>query len=84
MARGRKKRLNIYFRQTSKALRASRQTQIFSHINRNLPYKLYSFSRNQFRKSRKIIRTYVDKNQVIFVLKDRKELKQAVKKRKKK
>jgi len=42
------KRLNIYFRQTAKSFRAARQTQIFSHINRNLPYRIFQFSKSRF------------------------------------
>ena len=44
----RKKRLNINFRQTSKAFKSAKQTQIFSHINRNLPYNVYKMSKNRF------------------------------------
>lgn len=36
-----KKRINTYFRQTAKSFKAAKQTQIFSHINRNLPYRIY-------------------------------------------
>jgi len=41
------RRLNIYFRQTAKAFRAARQTQVFSHINRNIPYRIYKFSKEK-------------------------------------
>lgn len=43
-----KRRFNIYFRQTAKAFRAARQTSVFSHINRNLPYRMYQFSKERF------------------------------------
>ena len=43
-----KKRLNTYFRQTAKEFKAARQTQIYSHINRNLPYKIFKISKPQF------------------------------------
>ena len=35
-----KRRINTYFRQTAKAFRAARQTQVFSHIKRNIPYTI--------------------------------------------
>jgi hypothetical protein len=41
------RRLNIYFRQTAKAFRAARQTQVFYHINKNLPYRIYKFSKEK-------------------------------------
>jgi len=43
-----KRRLNTYFRQTARAFKVIRQTQVFSHINRNIPYRMYQFSRQQF------------------------------------
>lgn len=42
------RRINIYFRQTAKAFKAARQTAVFSHINRNLPYRMYQFSKERF------------------------------------
>ena len=49
------KRINTYFRQTAKAFRAARQTQIFSRIKRNLPYNVFKFSRSViFNQTRKI------------------------------
>lgn len=53
----RTRRFNTYFRQTSKALRALRQTQVFSHINRNIPYNLYKFSKKQFSRQAEKIQT---------------------------
>ena len=44
-----KKRLNIYFRQTPSSFVADRQTQVFAHIKRNIPYRIYVFSRGQFK-----------------------------------
>lgn len=46
--RDKKKRTNTYFRQTAKEFKAARQTQIYSHINRNLPYKIFKISKPQF------------------------------------
>ena len=42
------KRDNIYFRQTPKEFRSARQTQIWQHINKNLPYRIYQFSKYHF------------------------------------
>jgi len=47
MAR-RQKRDNIYFRQTPREFRAAKQTSVFAHINRNLPFRVYNFSKKQF------------------------------------
>jgi hypothetical protein len=43
-----KKRFNTYFRQTAKAFRAARQTQIYAHLKRNLPYRIFNISKTQF------------------------------------
>lgn len=49
MAKNKKaKRDNIYFRQTPREFKAARQTQVYYHINRNLPYRIYQFSKNHF------------------------------------
>ncbi|OGM12431.1 hypothetical protein A2Z22_04630 [Candidatus Woesebacteria bacterium RBG_16_34_12] len=48
MSQERRKRININFRQTAKSFRAARQTQIFSHLNRNLPYNLYRATKEKF------------------------------------
>ena len=48
MAKKNKRRLNTYFRQTAKEFKAARQTQIYAHINRNLPYKIFKVSKSQF------------------------------------
>jgi len=45
---GKEKRRNINFRQTPKEFRSARQTQVFLHFNKNLPYKVYQFSKNLF------------------------------------
>ncbi len=44
----RKKRLNTHFRQTVKEFKAARQTQIYAHFKRNLPYKIFEISKSQF------------------------------------
>ena len=41
------KRLNIYFRQTAKEFKSARQTQVYSHIKRNLPYRIFSFTKER-------------------------------------
>jgi len=46
------KRINTYFRQTAKAFKAARQTAIFSHINRNITYRIYNFSKDVFVRQR--------------------------------
>ena len=46
--RDKKKRLNTYFRQTAREFKAARQTQVYSHLNRNLPYKIFKISKTQF------------------------------------
>lgn len=43
--KGGSKRINTYFRQTAKSFKAARQTQIFSHIKRNLPFTILKFSK---------------------------------------
>lgn len=49
MVRGsKKKRVNTYFRQTAKSFKAAKQTQVYSHINRNLPYNVYKITKRQF------------------------------------
>lgn len=50
----RSKRLNTYFRQTSKAFKAARQTKIFSHLNRNLPYNIVKYSTTYLKKNYKM------------------------------
>ncbi len=45
---GKEKRRNINFRQTPREFASRRQTQVFLHFNRNLPYKVYQFSRRLF------------------------------------
>ena len=47
---GKQKRKNIYFRQTPKEFKSQRQTEVYYHINRNLPYTLFQFSKEKFRK----------------------------------
>lgn len=42
------RRFNTYFRQTAKAFRAARQTQVFSHIKRNLPYGILRLTKDKF------------------------------------
>ena len=42
------KRKNIYFRQTPKEFGAERQTATFSVMNRNVPYRVYQFSKSKF------------------------------------
>ncbi|KKQ37878.1 MAG: hypothetical protein US53_C0007G0017 [Candidatus Woesebacteria bacterium GW2011_GWA1_37_7] len=51
MDKKRARRFNINFKQTASSLRAARQTQIFSHLNRNLPYRIYMYSRSNFMKN---------------------------------
>lgn len=46
--RDKKRRINTNFRQTVKEFKAARQTQIYSHINRNLPYRIFKISKPQF------------------------------------
>ena len=41
------KRRNTYFRQTERQFKAEKLNQIQEHFNRNLPYRIYSFSRRQ-------------------------------------
>ena len=48
MARKNKKRTNTHFRQSAKEFKAARQTQVYSHINRNLPYRIFKISKPQF------------------------------------
>ncbi|MBU0572077.1 hypothetical protein KKH23_00755 [Patescibacteria group bacterium] len=43
-----KKRFNTHFRQTVKEFKAARQTQIYSHLKRNIPYKIFKISKPQF------------------------------------
>ncbi len=45
---GKTKRKNIYFRQTPKEFRAEKQNAIYEHFNKNLPFKIYSFSQRHF------------------------------------
>jgi hypothetical protein len=47
MARSSPKGVNTIFKQTAKALRAARQTQVFSRVKRNIPY-LNKFSGKSF------------------------------------
>jgi len=58
----RKRRINIHFRQTAKAFRAARQTKVFAHINRNLPFRMYQFSKERFNRGTQYInRKYLNK-----------------------
>lgn len=52
-----KKRINTYFRQTSKAFDALRQTRTYYHINRNINYAINKYS------LKSIPKTFLDKNQ---------------------
>lgn len=45
------KRINTHFRQTEKEFRSQKIAQISQHFNRNLPYRIYSFSVRQVRSS---------------------------------
>lgn len=55
------KRRNIHFRQTPKSFKAARQTQIFSHINRNLPYNVYKITTRQFNRRVEKINSKIQK-----------------------
>lgn len=44
------KRFNTNFRQTGSSIKAARQTQIYSHINRNIPQRIYMFTKDKFKK----------------------------------
>lgn len=46
--RDKKRRTNTNFRQTVREFKAARQTQVYSHINRNLPYRIFKVSKPQF------------------------------------
>lgn len=46
--RDKKRRLNVHFRQTTKEFKSARQAQVYSHLNRNLPYKIFKVSKTQF------------------------------------
>lgn len=63
---GRAKRDNIHFRQTPREFKAQNQAEISMHFNKNLPYKIYSFSRRQF--IRQIARMKVAVNKIVFKL----------------
>ena len=41
-------RKNIYFRQDARSFAVDRQTQIYSYINRSIPYRLFVFSKQKF------------------------------------
>lgn len=56
------RRLNIYFRQTAKAFKAARQTAVFSHINRNLPYRMYQFSKERFLQGARVLNRFSQVN----------------------
>jgi len=46
--RDNKKRSNTHFRQTAREFRSARQAQVYSHLNRNLPYKIFKITKTQF------------------------------------
>jgi hypothetical protein len=46
--KGKSKRKNTHFRQTAKEFRSQKQNQIYEHFNKNLPFKIYNFSKEQF------------------------------------
>jgi hypothetical protein len=48
MAQRKAKRRNINFRQTPREFKAERQTKSFSVMNRNVPYRVYTFSKKFF------------------------------------
>lgn len=50
MTKQKGRRINTYFRQSAKAFRVARQTQVFYHLKRNIPYNMYKFSRSHFTK----------------------------------
>lgn len=58
---------NTYFRQTPKSFKADKQTQIFSHINRSLPYKLYKISKDRFRERLRYAKKMMNKNKDNFL-----------------
>lgn len=45
----RSKRDNIYFRKTERQFEADHLNQVYEHFNKNLPYRIYRFSKRQFR-----------------------------------
>lgn len=46
--RDKQKRFNTHFRQTIKEFKSARQAQTYSHLNRNLPYKIFKVTKTQF------------------------------------
>ena len=56
---GKQKRKNIYFRQTPKEFKSQRQTEVYYHINRNLPYTLFQFSKEKFSAHLKKVSNFV-------------------------
>jgi hypothetical protein len=67
--KGRKKRVNTYFRQTAKAFKAARQTQIFSHIRRNIPHNIYKYSKSKVEKQIGKVRETIGKKRIGWVKK---------------
>jgi hypothetical protein len=77
--RDKKKRTNTYFRQTAKEFKAARQTQVYSHINRNLPYKIFNISKTQFLNKVKKI-NIMKRKRLVVLGKQPFKIKQALKK----
>jgi len=73
MANSKAKRANIYFRQTARSFKAAKQTQVFSHINRNLPYRIFSLTKDVFAERIRRLNSLVNRNKSKFIKANQKE-----------
>jgi hypothetical protein len=76
------KRVNTYFRQTAKAFKAARQTKVFTHIKRNLPYRIFQYTKDKFSDVSTKLKPDSKSRSGVFRLKKSRQLKKAMKNKK--
>ena len=59
---------NIHFRQSSKNFGSDRQTAIFSHIKRNIPYHMITFSKKIFTANVRKLKEFKNNSLMLFRL----------------
>lgn len=55
-----KRRDNIYFRQTAREFRGARQAAVWAKINRNLPYRLFHMTKDVFLRTKQKLHSKLD------------------------
>lgn len=58
---GKTGRSNIYFRQTPKEFRSAKQAEVYLHINKNLPYRIYHFTKWHLKNAVSMVHGHIKK-----------------------